>query len=172
MRRMKTVVMTASLGKCKFVIFHIHTAKKKSFQNHIITLDLQFNPKCARRVHPEEGLPAAAAGEQRALGGSQEAAGPTGSSASRPRGTQEATVAWSPETDWRAEGTASPTWGGTINPRTILDSDITFVCFLSCLSCVQVKPSQICVKAGSRGKQLPSPKLKKNVLQTLIKVVL
>lgn len=31
---------------------------------------------------------------------------------------------------------------------------------------------QICVKAGRRGKQLPSPKLKKNGLQTLIKLVL
>lgn len=50
---------------------------------------------------------------------------------------------------------------------------------LSCIYdiCVKLKPggrclSQICVKAGSRGKQLPSPKLKKNVLQTLIKLVL
>ena len=72
----------------------------------------QFDPQRAGRVHPEAGLPAAAAGEQGALGGAEAAAGPAGRPAPGPRGAQEAAPPRPAETHRGAEGAAPAPGGG------------------------------------------------------------
>lgn len=71
---------------------------------------MQLHPEPARGVDAEAGFPAAAAGQQGALGGAAPAA--AGAAAARERGAQAAALGRAAEADRGAEGAEAKAGGG------------------------------------------------------------
>lgn len=76
----------------------------------MVLLCVQLHPEPARGVDAEAGFPAAAAGQQGALGGAAPAA--AGAAAARERGAQAAVVGREAETHRGAEGAEEEAGGG------------------------------------------------------------